>query len=271
VRSTIPHEFARFCRDCFLLARVARPGENGQPQGRAWEQEVSSLLWRPGFNRRQHAGTLGLFGRGSASGAGHEIDGAGHGPDSGIWVEAKAGASIGNADVALFRFKCDDLYMANVRLDPTRTAAVRWWPVLVSSTPASDNVRRLCMASGIVLCDPAKLPLPTILRQAANPEADLHFSETLLAEAVRLFEPPCRSIQERWLVSEDGRKLEQAVAELPTAKAIADTIFIQDTLTADILDHMDLESPGSLDRIGAELAERLRGRVRPLGQLSGAR
>jgi hypothetical protein len=271
VKAAIPNELAGFCRDCYLLARAASPGEDGQPAGRSWEQAVNGLLWRPGLNRRQYAGTIGLFGRGSASGASHEIDGAGHGPALGIWVEAKACRSIGKADVAMFRLKCEDLYLNEVRFEPARTAAARWWPLLVSSAPAPDTVRSLCAAQGIVLCDPTRLPLPLILRVASNPEADMSLSETLLAEAVRLFEPACRSMQERWSLSEDGHKLEQAIGQIPTAGAIADTMFTQDTLTADILDYLDLEHPGSYDLRGYALAERLRGRLPTARPFSVAR
>ena len=75
--------------DAFLLARHCSPGHS-EASGRAWERAVSQLLWRPGFTRRQHAGVLGLFGRGSQSGARHEIDGAGQGPEIGALIESKA-------------------------------------------------------------------------------------------------------------------------------------------------------------------------------------
>lgn len=267
--AAIPVELARFCRDCYLLARAGLPGAGEQPPGRAWEREVSSLLCQPGLPRRQHAGGLGLFGNGAASGASHEFDGAGHGPGCGIWIEAKAGAEISKQDVAVFRLKCDDLFLDSVRFDPRGTAAGRWWPVLASSTPAPELVRRLCLAHGIVLCDPGSLPLPTVLRLAAKPEADLHLSETLLGEAVRLFEPACTSMQERWRLNPTGTSLERAIATLPSPKTIGETMFIQDELSRDILEYMEREHPGALHRRGQALSEMLRDGRRPA--LSGAR
>lgn len=258
----LPDEIVRFCRDCFLLARYATPGENGCPDGRAWEQAVSSLLWRPEFTRRQHAGTLGLFGAGSASGIDHELDGAGHGAATGVWIEAKARAVLGKADVALFDFKCRDLYIAAVRGNPGATAAVRWWPVLVSSEPAPDPVRRLCLAEGIVLCEPTRLPLPVVLRIAANPEADLHLTESLLGEAVRLFEPACRSMQERFVADASGRSLALSVGLYPTPSSLSDALFAQDELTADVLDYMELEAPGALEARADLVASRVAAHAR---------
>lgn len=247
-----------FCRDCFLLARASWAGPDSQPPGRDWEQAVGSLLWRPGFNRRQFAGTIGLFGHRSASGSSYELDAAALGPSAGVWVEAKSKATVSRQDVAYFRLKCDDLYLEALRHEVKRAAKARWWPVLVSSEPVSRAVRGLCAAHGIVLCDPEWLPLPVILKVAGNPEADLHLREGLLSEAVRLLEPACRSLQERWTLSQDGASLERPLSGTPTPRSIADTLFVQEELSGDILDYMDVEQPGKLERRGAFLAARLR-------------
>jgi hypothetical protein len=257
VTATPPRELVGFCLDCFLLARHAPPGPTGRPDGRAWERAVSGLLWRPGLPRRQHAGTIGLFGAGSASGAGHEIDGAGHGARVGIWIEAKARAAVGKSDIAVFDMKCADLYRGAAHHNPDATRADAWWPLFVTSEPASEPVRRLCMSLGIVLCDPLRIPLPVLLRVAGNPEGDMHLPETMLAEAVRLFERPCSSMQERWQISNDGRSLVLALDGDPEATALADALYVQDTLTEDLLDYFDLEAPGQLEHRADELALRL--------------
>lgn len=259
---TIPPDLAGFCLDCFLLARYAPPGTAGRPDGRAWEQAVGSLLWRPGIHRRQHAGTIGLFGAGSASGAGHEIDGAGHGPSTGIWVEAKARSTVDKTDVAVFDMKCADLYKAAARHNPDATRSATWWPLVVSSEPVGEPVRRLCMSLGIVLCDPQRVPLPVLLRAAGNPDADMHLPETLLTETVRLFESPCRPMQERWSVSDCGRTLALALHEEPDAAALGDALYVQDELTGDLLDYFDIEAPGRLEDRAAHLALRLDRRAR---------
>jgi len=259
---TPPRELTGFCRDCFLLAREAPPGQAGRPDGRAWEQAVSGLLWRPGLSRRQHAGTVGLFGASGASGAGHEFDGAGHGPGAGIWIEAKARAALSKGDVAVFDMKCADLYKAAARHNADGTRDAAWWPVFVSSEPAPEPVRRLCLSLGIVLCDPKRLPVPVLLRAAAHPEADMDLPETLLAEAVRLFEPTCRPMQARWRIAEDGRSLILALDEELNATALGDALYVQDELTEEVLDYFDRELPGRLESRAADLALQLDRRAR---------
>ncbi len=258
----ISRQLAGFSLDCFLLARYAVPGLGGRPDGRAWEQAVSSLLWRPGIHRRQHAGTMGLLGSESASGARHEIDGAGHGPTTGIWIEAKARSGVDKSDIAVFDLKCADLYKAAARHNPNATRSARWWPVFVSSEPAGESVRRLCVSLGIVLCDPLRVPLPVLLRAAANPEADMYLSEALLAEAVRLFEIACRPMQDRWCISDCGRKLVLTLDAARGATAVGDALFVQDELTGDLLDYFDADAPGQLECRASELGERLELRAR---------
>lgn len=116
-----PRSVARLVQEAFLLARYAGP-QDGLPEGRAWERAASGLLIRPDFGRRQHAGTLGLFGSGSMSGTLHELDGAGHGPEAGIWLECKARQAVDKTDVAVFAFKCLDLYREAARREPETTA-----------------------------------------------------------------------------------------------------------------------------------------------------
>lgn len=135
-------------------------------------------------------------------------------------------------------------------------------PVFVSSEPACESVRRLALSLGIVLCDPQRVPLPALLRVAANPEADMHLPEAMLAEAVRLFERPCQSMQERWQISNDGHSIVLALDAEQDAAALADALYVQDELTEDLLDYFDLEAPGRLERRAAELALRIDRRTR---------
>ncbi len=251
-----PGALASFCRDCFLLARYTPTRQAGSRLGREWERAVSSMLWRPGWPRRQHAGTLDLFGLQPASGAEHELDGAAIGLQGGVWLEAKASSGVTKADVAVFDLKCRDLYIAAVGRDPARAVASRWWPVLVSREPATKAVRRLCLSQGVILCDPLVLPLPMILRIASNPEADLHLSESLLREAVRLFEPMSRTMQERLPIDDEGNALRLTI-QPPRRSDLEDAIFAQDELSADILDYMDVEAPGALQEYAGILVDRL--------------
>jgi len=251
----IPAALHRFCLDAFLLARYGGPGE-GRPDGRAWELAVSRGLWMPEIDRRQHAGTLGLFGCTGRSGASHEFDGVGHGPELGIWIEAKARAELDKSHVAVFSFKALDLYRAAAGHDPHGTMLRAWWPVLVSSEPCSEAVHRSCLTSGVILCEPTLFPLPTLVRVAAHPSADMHLDERLLGMAVDLGERLCRAMQARWRLDSERRDLCLSLDE-PDAVTIGDALFVQRELTGDLLDFYDSQAPGELERRGRRTAERL--------------
>ena len=245
---------AALALDAFVLARHCSPGHSSEG-GRAWERAVSQLLWRPGFTRRQHAGVLGLFGQGSQSGARHEIDGAGQGPEIGAWIESKARTTLNKADVAVFHLKCFDLYRATASEYTEQTSKAEWWSLLVSSEPTGEAVRRICCDLGVVLCDPQRLPLPALLFAASRPNADDYLSETYLGELVRLAEPACSPMQERWRLDTDRRVVSMRLDNLDSPE-IADLLFLQDELTEDFLDAFEVHAPGALEQRALALVER---------------
>lgn len=262
--TAIPLPVASLVQDAFLLARYAGP-QGFRPDGRAWERAASGLLVRPGLARRQHAGTLGLFGRGSASGAHHELDGAGHGDHAAVWLECKARESLHKADVAVFALKCLDLYRQAAREHPKATASASWWPILVSSQPTNDSVRRSCIAMGVVLCEPEWMLLPMLMRIASKPTADMWIDETSLSEFVRLAEPLVAPLQTRFRIDTNADELRWSLCE-PTAREIGDLLFRQKELTGDVLDIFDHESPGYFEQRGAVLTDRLHAATLSLGR-----
>lgn len=243
--------------DAFLLARFAAPGD-GRPDGRAWERAVSQLLWRPGLTRRQHAGTRGLFGGSAASGVAHELDGVGVGSGSGVWIESKARATLEKSDIAVFKLKCEDFYRAEAQADPIGTALETWWPLFVSSEIVAQGLPRLCCATGIILCEPQRLPLPVLLRAAARPMADEYLREGLLAELVRLGERACRPMQEVWKIDPERGAICQSLDDL-SAEEIGDLLYLQDELSDDLLDALELHAPGWIERRAEVLIDRLAG------------
>ena len=240
--------------DAFLLARYCRP-DNTQSGGRAWERAVSQLLLRSAFPRRQHAGVLGLFGQGSQSGADHEIDGAGQGLRITALIESKARTKLNKSDVAVFHLKCFDLYRKAASEYPEQTAKARWWPLLVSSEPTGETVRRICCDLGVMVCDPQRLSLPALLFAAAQPNADDHLSEVHLSELVRLAEAVCVPMQLRWRLDTDSRTVNLRLDDIDST-GITDLLFLQDELTEDILEAYEARRPRELDRRAAPLIER---------------
>ena len=218
-------------------------------------ETVSQLLWRPGFTRRQHAGALGLFGRSSQSGAHHEIDGVGQGPEIGAWIESKARFALDKSDVAVFNLKCFDFYRAVASEFPEQTAKARWWPLLVSSEPTSETVRRVCCDLGVVVCDPLRLPLPALLYAASRPTADDFLSEIYLGEFVRLAEAACGPMQRRWRLNIADKTISLPLDNIDSTD-ITDLLFLQDELTEDFLDAFEVHAPGELYRRASALIER---------------
>ena len=240
--------------DAFLLARYCKP-ENTQAGGLAWERAVSQLLWRPVFTRRQHAGALGLFGQGSQSGIRHEIDGVGQGSTLTTLIESKARINLNKSDVAVFYYKCFDFYRKAASEYLEQTAKARWWPLLVSSEPTDETVRRICCDLGVMVCDPQRLPLPALLFAASQPNADDYLSEVHLSELVRLAEAACAPMQQRWRLDMDARTVNLRLDDLNSTN-ITDLLFLQDELTEDILDAYEVHAPGVLDQRASTLIER---------------
>ena len=245
---------ASLALDAFLLARYCSPGHS-PASGRAWQRAVSQLLWRPGFARRQHAGVLGLFERGSRSGASHEIDGVGQGPEVGAWIESKARVGLDKSDVAVFHLKCFDLYREVASVYPEQTAEARWWPLLVSSEPTTQSIRKVGCDLGVVVCDPKRLPLPALLFTASRPNADDYLSEVHLRELVRLAEAACVPMQRRWRLDVVNREVTMSLDSIVSAE-IEDLLFLQDELTEDFLDAFEVNAPGILDQRASALVER---------------
>jgi hypothetical protein len=208
------------------------------------------------LTRRQHAGTLGLFGGASASGVAHELDGVGTGFGSGVWIESKARAALDKSNVAVFKLKCEDLYKAEAHKDPIGTALEAWRPLLISSEIVTQSIRRLCCATGIILCEPRHLPLPVLLRAAGRPTADEYLREGLLAELVRLGEPACRPMQEVWRIDRDRERIWQSLDGLG-GEEIGDLLHLQAELSDDLLDALELHAPGWIEERVETLLDRL--------------
>ena len=196
-----------------------------------------------------------MFGRSSQSGASHEIDGVGQGPDIGVWIESKARTALDKSDVSVFNLKCFDLFRYAATQFPEETAEARWWQLLVSSEPTDDAVRRICCDLGVVLCDPQRLPLPALLFAASRPNADDYLPETHLRELVRLAELACAPMQQLWHLNIERREVRLRLDRMH-ATEIEDLLFLQDELTEDFLDVFEVHAPGLLEQRASALVER---------------
>ncbi len=162
---------------------------------------------------------------------------------------------LNKTDAAVFHIKCFDLFRQVASEYPEQTSEARWWPLLVSSEPTDDAVRKMCCDLGIVLCDPQRLPLPALLYAASQPNADDYLSEVHLGELVHLAETACAPMQQRWRLDIDAREVCISLDNLNSTE-IEDLLFLQDELTEDFLDVFEMHAPGVLERKAQNLVER---------------
>ena len=155
----------------------------------------------------------------------------------------------------MFQLKCFDLYRKAASEYPEQTAKARWWPLLVSSEPAGENVRRICCDLGVVICDPRRLPLPALLFAASRPNADGYLPEVLLGELVRLAEDVCGPMQQRWRLDISAKAVNLRLDNTDSTK-ITDLLFLQDELTEEFLDAYEIHAPEVLDQRASVLVER---------------
>jgi hypothetical protein len=235
---------SEFTLGVWLAAKFMPQLSGAASDGRAWERTVASLLYRPGFTRRQGPGNHTLFGTASASGVEHEIDGAADGWRGSVIVECKATeGGITKGDAALFHVKVMDFYQRKVAI----ASRERWWRVLCGTMPTGSPARATAASLGLLICDPSRLPLPVLMRAAGRPSADLHLPESLLQEIVRLGERAMRPQQDRWpyrpAIGEIGFR-----PDLWRENEIKDLLWLEDELSGCLLDLYDRYRPGVLER-----------------------
>lgn len=237
---------AEIALDAFLAARYCVGP--GLPEGRAWERAVASVLYRPGVSRHQHAGLTTLFGSGSLSGAAHEIDAAASGWRGCLVCECKALTNgVSKSDVATFQLKTLDFYFSHI----DTAGGEEWWPVLISASPVNESVRRLCVGTGVILCEPSRFPLPVLLHTAAHPAADEVLPAVMLSELLRLAEAPCAPMQQRWRIVDGEVRLRPARW---LRQEMSDLLWLQDELSGDLFDAYDRFAPGRLEHRIASLS-----------------
>ena len=227
-----PDVLAEIALDVWLLSREGVRSTSVLAEGRVWERAIGRILRRDDFTRHQDVGETSLFGHGSASGVAHEIDAAASGRNCSVIVECKSkvgGAT--KADLALFHEKTLDFYFER----PHAVGNQRWWRFVISSSPVADSVRAFGIQLGLVVCDPAYLPLPTILWTACRPNADQHLRERLLEEAVRMGESALMPMQRRWAWDPDTGDIRIKPKPLKSSE-IDDLVWLQAELGSDIID-----------------------------------
>jgi len=214
---------------------------------------MSSALTPTGAWARQGPGSLTLFGIRSASGLAHELDSAGARNGSTLICEAKAYDGYGPSKMDLFYFdrKTFDLYVARRRAGEMG----QHWRVLISTGPIDDGLRRYCYLYGIIAIDCELIPLPMLLRMASRQSADHFFQDTILSELVRLGETACGPLESRFVP--DGADHLRFNMRVLNKTDLDDLLWIQKTVTEDLLELFDQEKPGYFEDRTIEIIAKL--------------
>lgn len=243
---------ASFSEASYLLARFHEPALTGWLRGRSWERWASDALRATAWSA-QGPGRLRLFGRGSASGYQHEIDGAGSRTHSVILVEAKAyeHRSPTKSDICVFDRKTFDLYVERVQAG----CQGPHWRFLVSASSLDDDARKYCYLYGIIAVEPGLIPLPMLLRAAGRPSADEFFSDMMLGEVVRLGEFAVSSMEKRYV--REGLSSLRFDLRVFDRGWLNDLLWLQRSMSDDLLDIVDRERPGHYESRAEHLIRRL--------------
>lgn len=243
----------KICEALYLLARFYPPAMSSCSRGRLWERWVARTLSAAGAWIRQAPGCLTLFGSRSASGLRHELDGGGACNSWTAVLEAKAYGDRGPSkmDLCFFDRKTFDLYVARRRAGEQGPH----YRIMASTQPFDAALLKYCYLYGIVAVDPGLIPLPVLLRMASRPMAGSYFSDGVLAELVRLGEPACGAIEQRFVP--DGPNHLTFDLRILQESDLADLLWLHQTVSSDLLEIVDVEAPGYYEQRAEELAESL--------------
>jgi hypothetical protein len=244
---------AACCEAVYLLARFHPPALRGVSGGRSWERWASQTLKVAGAWIRQGPGHLTLFGEGAASGLRHELDGCGACGSATVLVEAKAYGNHGPSkeDLMFLDRKTFDLYVARRRAGE----AGPHYRVIASTHAIDRSLRKYCCLYSIVAVDPILIPLPVLVRMAIRPAAGQFFQKTMLAEFVRLGRWACGPLESRY-VPDGPHHLRFDINVLPEEE-LEDLLWLQEEITADLLELVDVEKPGYFEEQADLLLQQL--------------
>lgn len=244
---------SRICEALYVLTRFHPPALSSWLRGRTWERWAAQTLGAAGAWITQTPGSLTMFGARPASGLRHEIDGGGACGSWTVALEAKAYGDRGpsKSDVCIFDRKTFDLYVSRRRSNELGPH----YRVMVSTQPFDAAVIKYCYLYGIVFVDPNLIPLPLLLRIASRPMAGSYFQDGILSELVRLAEPACGPLENRFVP--DGPHQLRFDTRVFSDRELSDLLWVHRTMTSELLETIDIEAPGFYEKRAEELVDSL--------------
>ena len=106
-------------------------------------------------------------------------------------------------------------------------------------------MRKYCYLYGIIAVEPDVLPIPLLIRMASRPAARRFFQGGLLADFLRLGAAACGPLESRF-VPEGQNHLRFDISMLPEYD-LEDLLWLQQELSADVLELVDQERPGHFE------------------------
>ena len=242
-----------FVEAAYLLARFHPPALVGTAGGRQWERWAASTLGASGAWIRQGPGRLTLFGTKSASGLGHELDGGAARGSTTLILEAKAYSDHGPSkeDLMYFDRKTFDLFIARRRTGERGPH----YRVLASTQAMEPAFRKYSFLYGIIAVEPDVLPIPLLLQMAGRPVARRFFQGGLLADFLCLGTVACGPLESRFVP--DGPHHLRFDISMLLNQDLDDLLWLQQELSADVLELVDQERPGHFEGRADQLLDTL--------------
>jgi hypothetical protein len=121
--------------------------------------------------------------------------------------------------------------------------------------PFDLTMLKYCYLYSIIAVDPSLIPLPMLVRMASRPMAGSYFPDGILAELVRLGEPACSCLEQRYVP--DGLHHLQFDVRLFPERDLSDLLWIHQSVSSDLLEIVDVEAPMHFERRAEELGDAL--------------
>jgi hypothetical protein len=168
-------------------------------------------------------------------------------------LEAKAygGRGPSKEDLMFFDRKTFDLYVARRRAGEQGPH----YRVLASTQSMDPAVRKYCFLYGIIAVEPDVLPLPLLIRMSSRPAARRFFQRGLLPDFLRLGAAGCGPLESRFVP--EGRNYLRFDISLLPEQDLEDLLWLQQELSANVLELVDQERPGHFEGRADDLIHHL--------------
>lgn len=236
-------------RACAVV-EVGGVAGTGPARGRNFESLFYSICERRRLCLSEKAGSRTLGGRASASGFGHEVDGASRAvAASTMWELKHLNSSLEKNELLIFNGKGLDFLQGG----DTLTARMPLLRFLLSGSNIRDDCRRFAVLWGITVIEPDRFPLPLIYEAAAR--GIVRNLSTADEDVIRFRVPwAFRSLQTA-VADLAQRVADQSAGRAPAMvlnRRVSELLDVQEQLGIDVLDSLDESWPDWLDDIAQE-------------------